>query len=250
MRSSCPTKTENAVPLKETPKRVRILIADKSPMHCELLRAAFKRYSNRIEVAACEVASTGIVRSVSQVDLDVALINADLEDGSLMGLETLRGLHLSHPTVRIVILFDSWRDDLILHAFRAGAKGVFCRAEPFDRLCKCILSVHNGQVWANSHQLQLLLQTCISAAPPRVADAQGQSLLIRRESQVVHLISEGLPNREISSKLGITQHTVSNYLFRIFDKLGVSNRLELALYIMKQRHDAELKNRESYPPVM
>src|ERR1035437_7160593 len=71
------------------------------------------------------------------------------------------------------------------------------------------------------------------------------SLLTKRESQVVHWISEGLPNREISQKLGISEHTVSNYLFRIFNKLGVSNRLELALYAIKQRHDSESQLEQS-----
>src|ERR1035437_8735438 len=71
------------------------------------------------------------------------------------------------------------------------------------------------------------------------------SLLTKRQSQVVHWISEGLPNREISLKLGISEHTVSNYLFRIFNKLGVSNRLDLARYAIKQRHDSESQLQEN-----
>jgi DNA-binding NarL/FixJ family response regulator len=102
--------------------------------------------------------------------------------------------------------------------------------------------VHKGQIWANSHQLHLLLDTLTNAGPARVPGARGVGLLTNREAQVMQLITEGMTNREISLLLGITEHTVSNYLFRIFNKLGVSTRLELALYALKQPQDDGLKN--------
>ena len=64
----------------------------------------------------------------------------------------------------------------------------------------------------------------------RVIDARGAALLSRREQEVVRCVAEGLSNREIAQRLGLTEHTVKNYLFRIFDKLGVSSRVELILY--------------------
>src|SRR5450759_4713649 len=199
---------------------VRLLVADESAMGCELLRTAFKRFSEQFEVAACEITSSGIVRCLAESRVDVILISADLEDGPLMGLKALRELHLSHPMVRVVILFNSLRDDLVVPAFCAGAKGVFCRAEPFDRLRKCLLAVYKGQVWANSRQLQMILETLTNAAPTRIVNARGLSLLTNRETQLVQLIAEGMPTSEITSRLGISEHTVSNYLFRIYNKLG------------------------------
>jgi DNA-binding NarL/FixJ family response regulator len=214
---------------------VRLVIGDESVMGCELLRTAFKRFPNQFDVAACEVTSSGVVRSVPGNRVDVALISADLGDGRLMGLKALRELQLCHPAARVVILFDSWQDNLVVHAFRAGAKGVLCRAEPLNRLRKCVLSVHKGQVWASSQQLQLILEALANASPIRVVNASGLSLLTKREAQLVELIAEGMPTREISTRLGISDHTVSNYLFRIYNKVGVSNRLELALCAIKQR---------------
>ena len=224
---------------------VRLIIADASTMGCELLQTSFQRFPHQFEVAACEVSSEGTIGSAARVNADVALVNSDLQDGRLMGLEALRILHLTHPEIRCIMIFDTWIDDLIMHAFRAGAKGVFSRAECFEQLCKCIQSVHCGQVWADSRQLLLLLEAFTRTAPVRVTDAKGMSLLTKRESRVVYWISEGLPNREISLKMGISEHTVSNYLFRIFNKLGVSNRLELALYAIKQRHDSESKFKQN-----
>src|SRR2546426_695044 len=124
---------------------------------------------------------------------------------------------------------------LVVDAFRAGARGVFCRAEPFESLCKCIKAVHTGQVWANSTQLQLILGALVKAAPLRVVSANGMSLLAKRETEVVGLVAEGLTNREVAVKLGLSEHTISNYLFRIYNKLGISSRVELVLYVMRQR---------------
>lgn len=224
---------------------VRLLIADESAMGCELLRNTFRHFHQQFEVVACEVTSAGVVRGLTESGVDVALISADLGDGQLMGLEALRELHLSHPTGRVVILFDSWQDDLIVHAFRGGAKGVFCRTEPIDRLRKCILSVHKGQIWANSRQLQMILEALANAAPVRIVNACGLRLLTKRETQLAGLVAEGMPTKEITLKLGVSEHTVNNYLFRIYNKVGVSNRLELALCVIKQRENDEHKTEHS-----
>jgi DNA-binding NarL/FixJ family response regulator len=245
MESPSPRTVATVAPTEVGHLPVRLLIADESTMGCELLQNAFKRFHHQFEVVAWEVTSTGVVRCFFGSGGDVALISADLGDGRLMGLKALRALHLSHPACRVVILFDSWQDDLIVDAFRAGAKGVLCRAEPIDRLRKCILSVHNGQIWANSRQLQMILEALANAAPIRIVNARGLSLLTKRETQLVELIAEGMPTKEITLTLGISEHTVSNYLFRIYNKVGVSNRLELALCAIKQRENDELKTEHS-----
>jgi DNA-binding CsgD family transcriptional regulator len=111
----------------------------------------------------------------------------------------------------------------------------FCRAETWQRLCKCIQSVHQGQVWVNSHQLHCVLDALVSATPLRLVSAQGRRLLTKREDEVVTLVADGLSNRNVAHKLGLTEHTVSNYLFRIYEKLGISSRVELVLYALKQK---------------
>jgi len=141
-----------------------------------------------------------------------------------------------------VMLFDTWHDDLILHAFRAGAKGVFCRTEKnLDMLWKCINAVHKGQVWASSRQLHLLLSTLTKTKSTRAASSPGIKLLATRETHVANLVAEGLPNKGIAKRLGISEHTVSNYLFRIYNKLGLSSRVELVLYVLKQREQSPIQ---------
>jgi DNA-binding NarL/FixJ family response regulator len=102
-------------------------------------------------------------------------------------------------------------------------------------LCKCIHAVFSGQIWANSKQLQVVVDALSKNVPPaRIRNARGASLLTQREEGLVHLVAEGRTNRDISRHLNLSEHTVRNYLFRIFNKLGTSNRLELALYAINR----------------
>jgi len=110
----------------------------------------------------------------------------------------------------------------------------FCREEPLQALSKCINAVNQGQIWANSKQLRSVLDAFASAAPLRLANGQGRVVLTKREIDVVKLVVDGLTNRAVAEKLGLTEHTVSNYLFRIYEKLGISSRVELVLYSLKR----------------
>src|ERR1700676_5085091 len=233
----CPRMLPETPP-SDHPRPRRVLIALGSPRDCQLLLTASKRSKQRLNVVACAVSRADILHCFSRGNVDVALINADLEDGRMAGLELLPEIHASHQRTPIIMLFDTWHDDLILHAFRAGAKGVFCRSEKkLDMLWKCISAVHKGQVWANSEQLQLLLSTLKKATPIKAASSPGLNLLATRETEVANLVALGLPNKGIALKLDITEHTVSNYLFNIYNKLGISSRVELVLYVLKQREE-------------
>jgi len=215
---------------------IDLLIADHSPMDCQLLRNAFKRPRIPVRVIACAVSQSEIIRSIDSHSPDVALISDSLQDGPLTGFAVLRELRDSFPKTKVVVLLKSAREDLVIDAFRAGARGVFCRTEPLEKLCKCIQAVHQGQIWATSCQLRSVMDAFASAAPLRLASAQGRALLTKREGDVVKLVIEGYTNRDVAEKLGLTEHTVSNYLFRIYEKLGISSRVELVLYSLKQSH--------------
>ena len=104
---------------------------------------------------------------------------------------------------------------------------------------KCLRRVHEGQIWANSEQMGLLAQAFASSDTVHAVDARGMNLLSKRETEIVRSVAEGLTNREIAERLGLSPHTIKNSLFRISDKLGVSNRVELLFMTISQEHHAQ-----------
>lgn len=202
-------------------------------MACQLLKNALGHSRLRFEVVACAVNRAEIRQSMSKQPIEVVLVSESLQEGPFVGFQILSELRASFPQTRVIVLLKSAQRDLVLDAFRAGAKGVFCRAEPLAALCKCIRAVQDGQIWANSHQLNFIVDALAHPAPLRVTSAKGKDLLAKREQEVARLVAEGLPNREIAQKLGLSEHTVSNYLFRMYEKLGISSRVELVLYIVR-----------------
>jgi DNA-binding NarL/FixJ family response regulator len=209
---------------------ISVLIASKTAMAGELFAGALNRQS-RFRVVASVTTAQEVLEAVQSVNLNVALISAALADGPLTGFTALRHLRKSAPNVKAVLLLDSPEQSLVFDAFRAGAKGVFCPSKSaFKALCRCVDRVHAGQIWAKSSELAYVLETFAKLTPMRVVDAGGARLLTKREEDVVRLLGDGLQNREIAQELNLSEHTVKNYLFHIFDKLGVSSRVELILY--------------------
>jgi DNA-binding NarL/FixJ family response regulator len=205
--------------------KIQLLVVDGSVIHTQLLSDALRRDPG-LEVFSCELVQAAI-NSVPERSFDVLLISANLDEQPYRGLEVLRELRASRPPIPAVILLDSSKPEAVLAAFRAGARGVFSRQESLDRLCKCIRCVHQGQIWASSRETSLALEALASAPVLRAVDANGLNLLSKREFEIVQYVAEGLTNREIAEHLRLSRHTVKNSLFRIFGKLGVSNRLEL-----------------------
>ncbi len=217
------------ISLPQTSQSIRVLAADSTRMNNQLLTDALTR-DKRFRVQEGEPSAAAIVAAAEAEMLDVVLLSPALEDNATMGFWVARQLRSARPETRIVMLLDTSDRGSVVEAFRAGARGVFCRSESLKSLAKCISCVHEGQIWASSKELRYLLEAFSEAMPMRLVDATGVSILSKREQDVVRCVAEGLSNREIASRLSLTEHTVKNYLFRIFDKLGVSSRVEVVLY--------------------
>jgi DNA-binding NarL/FixJ family response regulator len=162
------------------------------------------------------------------------LISGQLDGDQQKGLSLCREQNKSSPQVRVVVLLESSKEDLVVETFRAGAKGVFFRAASARPLAKCIHSVYNGQIWAGSRELGFLLGAFSESSAFRMLNPAALALLSQREHQVVRCVAEGLSNRQIADRLKLSEHTIKNYIFRIFEKLGMSSRVELIVYAMKK----------------
>ena len=209
---------------------IGVLVADSNQMQCQLLVGALRRRPE-FRVHSCGVDMSVILDAIAEFPVDVILLNADHPKLAGQDMANVRRLHLAHPQIAKVLVLDESSRDSVVNAFRSGVKGLFCFSDyPFRLLCKCIQSVHQGQVWANSQQLQYLVEIVTQVPSLLMVNARGVKLLTHREEQVVALVADGLSNREVARELGLSEHTVKKYLFHIFDKLGISSRVELVLY--------------------
>jgi two-component system nitrate/nitrite response regulator NarL len=213
---------------------ISLLVAEHSRMGCQLMETALRR-SRQINVMASVVESEELIEAYKSLNPNVCVISSALKDGPTAGFRVARELREIDPSASMVMLLDAPERALVVEAFRSGARGILSRDDPFELLQKCVQKVHQGQVWANTQQLTFLLESLLDNAPPPITDAKGATLLTDRELKLVQLVAEGRTNRDISQELRLSEHTVRNYLFRIFNKLGVSTRLELALYAINQR---------------
>ena len=225
---------QHAIPMLNS-ERIRVLAADSTRMSSQLLAQALAQDS-QFHVTGIDPKSASILAAVADERPHVVLMSSVLEESST-GFDLVRQVCAAHPDTRVVLMMDTSKRSAVVEAFRCGAHGVFSRTESPKLLAKCICSVYQGQVWANSAELRFLLEALCESEPVRVVDAGQESMLSKREQDVVRCVAEGLSNREIASRLGLTEHTVKNYLFRIFDKLGVSSRVEVVLYAFRFRKD-------------
>lgn len=209
-------------------------------MGTQLLVEALAR-EDQFQIIESPSDARGLLLLIKKERPQIAVVSSHLQEPKRSGLDLVRKVRLESPETRVIVLLDVSERVAITEAFRAGAQGVFCRTEPFRLLAKCIHCVANGQVWANSTELQFLLQAIAQPTFPVTLQVNGGSLSAR-ETDVVRCVAEGLTNRQIAERLKLTEHTVKNYLFRIFDKLGVSSRVEVALYAVRHGNG-------SHPPV-
>jgi DNA-binding NarL/FixJ family response regulator len=214
-----------------------ILIAHPKSFAAELLTRALSRvsgYNVLSLVTSCNELRGGLRNSPA----DVMLISHKMLQTSADGLATIKSLRGEFPSLKTVLLLEDHTPSIVIESFRSGAKGVFCIASgEFDSLCRCVDHVHAGDIWASNEEMKWVLEAFESYGTYRsranIVNSSGVSLLSKREQDVVELILEGSSNREIGKQLELSEHTIKNYLFRIFEKVGVSKRMELLLYAMK-----------------
>ena len=221
-----------AQPLRQDSISVLIVTADN--MTSELLRNAFEGNRKGFAVETLTGSSQNIISGLASHRPDVALISEELQDGPQAGVKVLHKLQDSQRTPSIMLL-QSANPACVVDAFRGGARGIFYRAHSLKALSKCIRVVHKGQIWAGNEDLEHLISALSQSKPIHLSNSDGMPLLTPREEEVVQLVADGLKNREIAERLNVKEHSIRNYIYRIFEKLGVSTRVELILYTFSHR---------------
>lgn len=220
-----------------TRRTISVMIVTSATITSDLLKQAFAKRSE-FTVIGCPKSVDEAVRLVIDERPDIAIISTTGKNCSFSPVAVLEQFVRLGSKVRSIVLSPHLAPDEVVACFRAQARGVLSGADTdFAVLCKCILCVHAGQIWANSEQLLCLIEALSRPQSLRVMNSSGEPILSAREQEVLHLLAEGLSNRELATTLKLSEHTIKNHLFRIFDKLGVSSRMEAVLYAMNRREE-------------
>jgi DNA-binding NarL/FixJ family response regulator len=221
--------TATAEPL--TNGSIRVLLADDHPIVRDGLR---KLLSLEPDIDIVGEASDGreVISVVQATNPDVVIL--DLRMPNMDGLATLEVLRQMQPRPKIIVLTASEDKNEFVQAMKLGCSGIVLKQTAPDLIVKSIRKVYSGEIWLDSHTTAAVMRQF--AAPVEVMGshpatrARGRSPLSQREREIVSLVAQGFKNREMAEKMFISEQTVKNHLHNIFDKLGVSDRLELALY--------------------
>jgi two-component system, NarL family, nitrate/nitrite response regulator NarL len=215
--------------------KIRIVVADDHPIFrdglCKLLAL-----EEDFEVVAQASDGRQVLDVLQQYEPDVLLL--DLKMPGLDGLGTLQRLQATKNKTRVIVLTASDDKHEFVQAMKLGTSGIVLKQTATELLIKSIRKVHAGEIWLDSHTTAAVIRQFVAndeppmPAPPPAASVRERerSPLSQREREIVALVAQGFKNKEMAEKMFISEQTVKNHLHNIFDKLGVSDRLELALY--------------------
>ena len=171
------------------------------------------------------------VKMLAKLKPDILLL--DLRMPEKDGLGVLEEINFDSTPTRVIVLTAAEDDRDVVRAMRLGARGVVLKQSASDLLLKSIRKVHDGEIWLDNRMTAEVIDAFKKSA--EAGQRREKPLLSDREKEIVQLVAQGFRNREIGEKLFISEQTVKNHLHNIFDKLGVSDRLELALYAIHHR---------------
>jgi len=220
----------NPTPEPEKPK-IKVMIADDHPIVREGLRKLLN-LEDDINVVGDAADGRELIEKVEELQPDVILL--DLRMPTLDGLGALQTLQHTNSKARVIILTASEDKNEFVQAMKLGCSGIVLKQTSADLIVKSIRKVYAGEIWLDSHTTAAVMRQF--AAPGETGLGSGSSKvrerspLSAREREIVALVAQGYKNKEMAEKMFISEQTVKNHLHNIFDKLGVSDRLELALY--------------------
>jgi len=211
------------------PLLIRVLIVDDHAVMRMGLRLLLEGQPDLLVVGEAATSAEALAAATCGAP-DVILLDLDL--GGESAIDSLPALRTAAPQARVLLLTGVRDPALHRQAVRCGAMGLIRKETAAGVLLQAIRKVQAGEVWLEPTMMAIILDEIQSAsmAPPRDPEAAKIATLTARERQVIARIGEGLKNRDIATRLRISETTVRHYLTVIFAKLEVTDRLELAVY--------------------
>ena len=205
--------------------KITLLIADDHAIFRNGLR---KLLDSEEEITVIGEARNGAecIRMLGKLKPDILLLDLRMPDKD--GFAVLEEVNFNTIPTRVIVLTAAEDDRDVIRAMHLGARGVLLKESAIDLLVKSIYRVHAGEIWLDSRMTAEVIDTFSASSK---SGARGEKrLLSDREMEIVQLVTQGFQNKEIGKELFISENTVKNHLHNIFDKIGVSDRLEMMLY--------------------
>jgi len=210
----------------EEKRMIRIAIADDHPIFRDGLRKLLALEGD-LQVVAEARDGKEVLDILQRDEPDILLL--DLKMPGLDGLGTLQRLQAQKTKTRVIVLTASDNEEEYVQAMKFGTSGIVLKQTATELLIKSIRKVYSGEIWLDSRTTAAVMRQFASPGDAAAKDRE-RSPLSQREREIVVLVAQGFKNKEIAERMFISEQTVKNHLHNIFDKLGVSDRLELALY--------------------
>jgi DNA-binding NarL/FixJ family response regulator len=206
---------------------IRIVVADDHPVVCIGVRNMLS------ETEGFEVigdASDGDEAITQTLELQPDILLLDVQMPRLPGLEAMRAIMTGMPTVKIILLTSTISTQQVIEALHIGARGIVLKDALADHLQTAIKTVSGGDYWIGGKRVINLVSALHDLMQQAQVPQRKTYGLTPRELEVVGAIVEGCSNRDIAKQFNLSEETVKRHLSNIFDKTGVSTRLELALF--------------------
>jgi DNA-binding NarL/FixJ family response regulator len=209
---------------------IRVIIADSEPIFRVGVRKIFA-VEDDIRIVAQVDSAASALTAVGRYEADLILFACGLSDSPH---ETVSGMLAVAPALKIVLVMIEPTEAETVELLRRGVRGIVTRSIAPDLLVKCIRKVHAGETWLDSQGVNWVIEA-YRAQAAQLTSPRNRIKLSSKELQIIAGVTQGLRNKDIAQDVSTTEQVVKNYLRKIYDKLGVSDRLELALYCMHHR---------------
>jgi DNA-binding NarL/FixJ family response regulator len=222
-----PGPEQNPPPTPEEAAGIRILLADSQAIYRVGIRKIFALEDDMRVVAQAEN-YPGLLAAMERFPSDIVL----LDGGMIAGVsDAIPDMVRRAPNAKLVVQVSDNSEDFIVDLYRRGVRGVISRAISPDLLVRCIRKIAEGETWIDNQSVSWVIEAYRSQAST-LTNPRLQPRLSPKELSIIGCVTQGMRNKEIAYKIGTTEQVVKNYLRKIYDKLGVSDRLELALYCL------------------
>lgn len=213
---------------------IRVVLADSQSIYRVGMRKVFA-LEDDIRVVAQAENLTNLYAALQRYPTDVVVLEGQLITGTT---DAIPELVRRAPDAKIIVQVTESDENNTVELYRRGVRGVVPRSISPDLLVKCVRKIAAGETWIDNQSISWVIEA-YRAQATNLTSPRTQPRLSPKELAIIGCITRGMRNKEIAYQIGTTEQVVKNYLRKVYDKLGVSDRLELALYCM---HHQLLKN--------